>query len=91
MSLRMFTAHITYEVDVMLKTDDMGKPDHIQLDANLLSFGARGTTVSLTPYTGKGEHEFVGSADPGLAHLAICVKCGKRRNDAADSCPGVPK
>lgn len=89
--LRMFTLSVAYHVDVMLKVDELGHSDTSTMESTLIEFGARNTKIDVFPYTGAGTHEFVGSVDPGLAHLAICVKCTKRRSEAAEYCPGVGK
>lgn len=86
---KMFTAKVSYEVDIMLPLTADGKPDSRPIMNTMSQFGARHELVDLVPYTGKGEHEFVGSKDPGLQHLSICVKCSQRRDKATENCPGV--
>lgn len=87
---KMFTAKVSYEADIMLPVVD-GVVDKGRLLNTLAQFGARDEQIDLTPYVGKGEHEFVGSKDPGLQHLAICVKCGKRKDVASENCLGAPQ
>lgn len=89
--LRMFTVHVSYKADVMLKVDESGEPFFNSMLDTLSSFGARDTHLDFKPYTGAGQHEFVGSSDPGLSHLQICVKCAKRKDVAGDTCAGVGK
>lgn len=82
---KRFDASISYDIDMVV--DDEAQDI---LAKNLESFGARNIKVVLKPWTGAGEHEFVGSNIPGLEGRAVCIKCTKTRDDAPEKCAGIP-
>jgi hypothetical protein len=88
--MNMYTLQVAYEVDVILPEKD-GEPMADLPRAALIAFGAKNLEFKVKKYTGAGEHEWVGSQNPALRHLQICVKCTERRATAADACPGIPE
>lgn len=83
--MKRYTAKISYTVDVALSDDG-----NTQVIAdNLMAFGATDITVKVAPWTGKGEHEFVGANVLGLQDRQVCLKCLCTKDKAAEKCPGI--
>lgn len=85
--VKKFIANVSYSTPLVVPLNDE-QPDVTHIKRSLEAFGATDVKITLTKYTGAGEHEFVESKDAGLNRV-ICVKCLTPKSRAAEQCPGI--
>lgn len=86
--MKRWEANISYVADLVAEDDSDSAAT--RLSSQLESLGMRDIIITLTPYTGAGEHEWVSSQTPGV-NYTICIKCMTKYVDetsAMTRCPG---